>query len=202
MPATEDVTVRIDADTAPFADALKDLQGLSKSFGSELTNALRGAAVSGKSLERVLRQVGLSLAGMALSQGLKPLQSLTSSLFSGLFGGLGSALHFADGGVPGRVTPFASGGVVSTPTYFPMGKGLGLAGEAGSEAILPLRRRQTRRCCGRWWCTRQCRLQRHRPGRRLFPKVGGPDHRHAGASGLARRQAPLRPIHERYDQLP
>lgn len=140
MPATEDVTVRIDADTAPFADALKDLQGLSKSFGSELTNALRGAAVSGKSLESVLRQVGLSLVGMALSQGLKPLQSLTSSLFSGLFGGLGSALHFADGGVPGRVTPFASGGVVSTPTYFPMGKGLGLAGEAGSEAILPLRR--------------------------------------------------------------
>ncbi|MDN5928915.1 MAG: phage tail tape measure protein [Hyphomicrobiales bacterium] len=140
MPATEDVTVRIDADTAPFANALKDLQSLSKSFGSELTNALRGAAVSGKSLEGILRQVGLSLAGMALSQGLKPLQSLTSSLFSGLLGGLGGALHFADGGVPGRVTPFASGGVVSTPTYFPMGKGLGLAGEAGAEAILPLRR--------------------------------------------------------------
>jgi len=140
MPTTKDVTVRIGADTAPFADALRDLQSLSKSFGSELTNALRGAAVSGKSLEGILRQVGLSLAGMALSQGLKPLQSLTSSLFSGLLGGLGGALHFADGGVPGRVTPFASGGVVSTPTYFPMGKGLGLAGEAGAEAILPLRR--------------------------------------------------------------
>jgi lambda family phage tail tape measure protein len=140
MPTTEDVTVRIGADTAPFAYALKDLQSLSKSFGSELTGALRGAAVSGKSLEGILRQVGLSLAGMALSQGLKPLQSLTSSLFSGLLGGLGGALHFADGGVPGRVTPFASGGVVSTPTYFPMGKGLGLAGEAGAEAILPLRR--------------------------------------------------------------
>jgi len=140
MPRTEDVTVRIDADTAPFADALKDLQSLSKSFGRELTGALKSAAVSGKSLDDVLRQVGLGLAGMALSQGLKPLQSLTSSLFSGLFGGLGGALHFANGGVPGRVTPFASGGVVSTPTYFPMGKGLGLAGEAGSEAVLPLRR--------------------------------------------------------------
>jgi lambda family phage tail tape measure protein len=140
MPRTEDVTVRIDADTAPFADALKDLQSLSKSFGRELTGALKSAAVSGKSLDDVLRQVGLGLAGMALSQGLKPLQSLTSSLFSGLFGGLGGALHFANGGVPGRVTPFASGGVVSTPTYFPMGKGLGLAGEAGAEAILPLRR--------------------------------------------------------------
>jgi lambda family phage tail tape measure protein len=140
MPRTEDVTLRIDADTAPFADALKDLQSLSKSFGRELTGALNSAAVSGKSLDGVLRQVGLGLAGMALSQGLKPLQSLTSSLFSGLFGGLGGALHFANGGVPGRVTPFASGGVVSTPTYFPMGKGLGLAGEAGAEAILPLRR--------------------------------------------------------------
>ncbi len=135
----EDVTVRINADTAPFAAALQDLQGLSKSFGNELTGALKSAAVSGKSLDDVLRQVGLSLAGMALNQGLKPLQTLTSSLFSNLLGGLG-ALHFADGGVPGRVTPFASGGVVSSPTYFPMGKGLGLAGEAGSEAILPLRR--------------------------------------------------------------
>src|SRR6185312_7352320 len=140
MPTTEDVTVRIDADTEPFAEALKDLQGLSKSFGSELTGALKGAAISGRSLQDVLRQIGLSLAGMALSQGLKPLQSLASSLFSNLLGGLGGALHFADGGVPGRVTPFASGGVVSTPTYFPLGKGLGLAGEAGAEAVLPLRR--------------------------------------------------------------
>ena len=140
MPRTEDVTVRIDADTAPFADALKDLQSLSKSFGRELTGALKSAAVSGKSLDDVLRQIGLGLAGMALSQGLKPLQSLTSSLFSGLFGGLSGALHFANGGVPGGVTPFASGGVVSTPTYFPLGRGLGLAGEAGAEAILPLRR--------------------------------------------------------------
>jgi phage-related minor tail protein len=140
MPRTEDVTVRIDADTAPFADALKDLQSLSKGFGRELTGALKSAAVSGKSLDDVLGQIGLGLAGMALSQGLKPLQSLTSSLFSGLFGGLSGALHFANGGVPGGVTPFASGGVVSTPTYFPLGRGLGLAGEAGAEAILPLRR--------------------------------------------------------------
>jgi lambda family phage tail tape measure protein len=116
------------------------LQSLSKSFGRELTGALKSAAVSGKSLDDVLRQIGLGLAGMALSQGLKPLQSLTSSLFSGLFGGLGGALHFANGGVPGGVTPFASGGVVSAPTYFPLGRGLGLAGEAGAEAILPLRR--------------------------------------------------------------
>jgi phage-related minor tail protein len=36
--------------------------------------------------------------------------------------------------------PFASGGVISAPSYFPMSGGLGLAGEAGPEAIMPLSR--------------------------------------------------------------
>jgi phage-related minor tail protein len=36
--------------------------------------------------------------------------------------------------------PFASGGVIGTPSYFPMSGGLGLAGEAGPEAIMPLSR--------------------------------------------------------------
>jgi phage-related minor tail protein len=38
------------------------------------------------------------------------------------------------------VTPFAKGGVVSSPTTFPMRGGRGLMGEAGPEAILPLAR--------------------------------------------------------------
>jgi phage-related minor tail protein len=38
------------------------------------------------------------------------------------------------------VRPFAAGGVVAAPTYFPMRDGLGLMGEAGPEAILPLKR--------------------------------------------------------------
>lgn len=43
---------------------------------------------------------------------------------------------------PGRVTiPFASGGIINTPSYFPLNNGgLGLAGEAGPEAIVPLSR--------------------------------------------------------------
>ncbi len=40
----------------------------------------------------------------------------------------------------GRVQAFASGGVVNSPTYFPMKNGLGLMGEAGPEAIMPLTR--------------------------------------------------------------
>jgi phage-related minor tail protein len=38
------------------------------------------------------------------------------------------------------VTPFAKGGVIATPSYFPLGTSLGLAGERGAEAILPLAR--------------------------------------------------------------
>ena len=41
----------------------------------------------------------------------------------------------------GRVLPFANGGVVSSPTMFPMaGNRTGLMGERGAEAIMPLKR--------------------------------------------------------------
>ncbi len=133
----EDVTVAIRAATAPFQAALENLEKLSGSFGAQLTGALKGAVASGRDLDGILRRIGLNMAGMALEQGLKPLQSLAGSLLSGLLGGI---LPFAKGGVPGHVVPFAAGGIVSAPTYFPMGANLGLMGEAGSEAILPLRR--------------------------------------------------------------
>ncbi len=136
----EDMRVGIHADTEPFIASLQNLERLSQSFGTQLTGALKSAAVSGKSLEDVLRRIGLNLAGMALEQGLKPLQSLAGSVFSGLLGGLAGALPFAKGSVPGHVVPFAGGGVVSSPSYFPMGGSLGLMGEAGPEAILPLQR--------------------------------------------------------------
>lgn len=133
----EDVTVTIRADTAPFANALAELDGLADAFGSQLTGALKAAVVGGKELDDILRSLALNLAGMALNQGLAPLQSLFGSLFSSLLGGI---LPFEKGGVPGRVTPFAAGGVVTAPTYFGMSGGLGLMGEAGAEAILPLSR--------------------------------------------------------------
>ncbi|ODT05671.1 MAG: phage tail protein [Kaistia sp. SCN 65-12] len=136
----EDITVAIRADTAPFQSALENLEKLSDNFGSQLAGALKSAAVSGRELDDVLRRVGLNLAGMALAQGLKPLQSLAGSLFSGLLGGLSGILPFAKGGVPGHVVPFAAGGVVSSPSYFPLAGSVGLMGEAGSEAILPLSR--------------------------------------------------------------
>ena len=135
-----DVTVGIDVDTGAFDTALAGLERSSKSLGSALTGALRSAALQGKDLEGVLRSLALRLTDIALGAAMKPLDNLLGSAVSGLGGSLGSALGFARGGVPAGVTPFAQGGVVRAPTFFPTGGGLGLMGEAGSEAILPLAR--------------------------------------------------------------
>jgi phage-related minor tail protein len=105
--------------------ALDDLEGRSRSFGAALTGALRSAVSGGKGLEDVLRGLGGRLSDIALSAGLRPLETMLGNAVSGMVG---------------RVVPFAEGGVVSQPTYFPIGGGTGLMGEAGSEAILPLKR--------------------------------------------------------------
>jgi len=126
------------------AEALKrtldDLDGRSRSFGAALTGALASATAGGKSLDTVLRGLGNRLVDLALSAGTKPLETAIGGAVGGLTEGLGKLFAFADGGVPGRVTAFADGGVVSQPTYFPMGGDVGLMGEAGTEAILPLKR--------------------------------------------------------------
>lgn len=62
---------------------------------------------------------------------------------AGIFGSLSTLFGFADGSVFGRggLVPFASGAVVTSPTMFPMRGGrVGVMGEAGEEAIMPLRR--------------------------------------------------------------
>ncbi|MGA8821847.1 MAG: phage tail tape measure protein, partial [Pseudolabrys sp.] len=64
-----------------------------------------------------------------------------------LAGGLGKVFEGLLGGESSEtmrlpaITPFAAGGVIGAPTYFPLSSGgLGLAGETGPEAIFPLTR--------------------------------------------------------------
>lgn len=90
----EKVRVPIVADTAPFERALNNLTALSQTFGEQLGGALKGAVVNGKSLEDVLRRIGLSLAGMGLEQGLNPLKSLMGNVFGSVFRGI---MPFAEG---------------------------------------------------------------------------------------------------------
>jgi len=118
--------------TEALTHVMADLELRSQRFGAALTGALRSATTGGRGLEEVLRGLGNRLTDIGLAAGLKPLEGLLGNAVGGLIGG------FA-----GSVTPFADGGVVRSPSYFPMGGsagGLGLMGEAGAEAILPLRR--------------------------------------------------------------
>ncbi|QKV18627.1 phage tail tape measure protein [Oricola thermophila] len=137
----EELTIAINADTTGFETALKSLERQAQSFGTTLTGALRGAVVSGRSLEDTLRAIGRGLALDALDAGLSPLRNLLNGFAARAFSGFSNALPFAQGGIAGADAMFAGGGVLAAPAYFPLAGGrTGLAGEAGPEAILPLER--------------------------------------------------------------
>ena len=108
---------------------LERIGDLADGVGRSLSRAFRGAVLDGKSLKSVLGEVARSFADIALKAAFQPIGSLVSGAIESLFTATNPA-----------VTPFAKGGVLASPTYFPLGQGLGLAGEAGAEAILPLSR--------------------------------------------------------------
>lgn len=70
---------------------------------------------------------------------LKPLLDSLNSSMAGGGGGVGGMIASALGGL-GGLDLFASGGIISKPTFFGHSGGMALAGEAGAEAIMPLAR--------------------------------------------------------------
>jgi phage-related minor tail protein len=133
---------------------------LARAMASAFSTAVSGA----KQLDDVLKTLALRLSDLSLRLALQPLAKSIVGNFNQLFTGFGtgsgsSATNlaaatgaikpFAAGGVigtnlaaaMGAIKPFAAGGVIGTPTYFPLAAGgVGLAGEAGPEAIIPLAR--------------------------------------------------------------
>ena len=81
----------------------------------------------------MLRQLALSLSQHAMEAALSPLTKLFGETLNSLVTG-------SSGLMPPVTTQFASGGVIASPISFPLGRGRGIAGEAGPEAILPLSR--------------------------------------------------------------
>ncbi|QFR31724.1 phage tail tape measure protein [Ancylobacter sp. TS-1] len=138
------LTVEIAADTGAFRREIAEAERLARGFGRVVGDALTGAALKGREADDVLRSLAGRLSALALDMAFRPLEQGLAGLAQSVLGGaLGGAAGFAKGGAfaAGRVVPFAEGGVVAAPTYFPMAGGaLGLMGERGAEAILPLRR--------------------------------------------------------------
>jgi len=109
-------------------------------FASAMTKAFTQATSGGKQFDDVLKSLALRLSNLAVTQAFKPLTSGIGGSLNNVLGGLfGSGTVSAN--AMGAIKPFASGGVIGTPSYFPLAAGgLGLAGEAGPEAIMPLTR--------------------------------------------------------------
>jgi phage-related minor tail protein len=121
----------------------REVQGLSRSFGTGLRRAFDGVVFDGMRLSDALRSVAQSMVDAAYNTALRPVQNAVGGvLANGINALVSGILPFEKGGAfsGGRVTPFARGGVVSGPTNFAMRGGIGLMGEAGPEAIMPLTR--------------------------------------------------------------
>ena len=140
--------------TSQEAGTLNDVV---EEVGRSFLDAFEGAIQRGESLSGVLKGLALDLAEIALKSAGN---ALLDSILGGLFGGGGSFVETGIGGPISsgglfakgaafaggrRLTALARGGALSNrilrrPTLFPLAGGLGLAGEAGPEAVLPLAR--------------------------------------------------------------
>lgn len=121
----------------------REASGISSTVSSSLRRAFDGVIFDGKRLTDALAGVGRSISGSVLNQALAPVQgAVGSAVGKGVQSILSGILPFAKGAAfgSGRVAAFARGGVVDGPTHFPMRGGVGLMGEAGPEAIVPLAR--------------------------------------------------------------
>lgn len=141
--------------TEAYVDALKKLDSTWTQTASSIEN-------TGQEVGQELALVFSSAAGQAITewQGFSKLlkgivadvgqialkktvtEPLTNWLSDSLKGFSFASLFAADGHAfsGGRLVPFASGGIVGSPTLFKFSGGTGLMGEAGPEAIMPLKR--------------------------------------------------------------
>ncbi|NEX45183.1 phage tail tape measure protein [Pseudotabrizicola algicola] len=121
------------------AEALKQTMDEVK---TSMSSAFVGLVTGAKSLKTAVGELLTKFAEMLASRAFDMLWSGGAGKRGGIGGLFGRLLGFADGGVftAGRVQAFAKGGVVAGATAFAMHSGLGVMGEAGPEAIMPLSR--------------------------------------------------------------
>jgi muramidase (phage lysozyme) len=138
---------------ADLAKSQNKLNEWNQGIKDATSGALKGFIsdlLQGKDATEALSNALSSMADKLLDMAL---DSIFDGLFNGGGGGGGGdggggflswlgALFSAKGNAfgPAGVIPFANGGVVDKPTLFKFASGTGVMGEAGPEAIMPLRR--------------------------------------------------------------
>lgn len=128
------------------------VEDLARTAGDAIAGGIADALFSAEKLSVTLketgRQIAQQIARQAIARGISA--GLDIAFGGGVGGGVGAAagakttIINANGNAfnNGRVVPFQAGGIVNTPTTFPLAGGnTGLMGEAGPEAIFPLVRK-------------------------------------------------------------
>ena len=125
-----------------FTNGFNSMENAIVNFAT--TGKLNFAAMANNIISDIIRiQARMAISGLATSVfGMKTGGYGSATEGSANFIGPPAALANANGNafLGGKVTAFANGGVVSNPTLFPMANGMGLMGEAGPEAVMPLTR--------------------------------------------------------------
>lgn len=147
LDATSVMVTSFDSELRRMRESLsatgKDVASLEKGMSRGLRKAFDGLAFDGMSLSDALDTVANSMINATYNAAIKPVTDHVGGVLASGVGGLVEGLlPFADGAPfsQGRVMPFASGGIVSSATPFGMRGGMGVMGEAGPEAIMPLAR--------------------------------------------------------------
>lgn len=121
----------------------KDIATLERGLSRGLRQAFDGLVFDGMKLSDALSDMARSMARTTYNAAMRPVMDHVGGMVSQGVGSLmEGVLPFANGASfsQGRVMPFAEGGVISRATAFPMRGGVGIMGEAGPEAIMPLAR--------------------------------------------------------------
>lgn len=146
--AIRNATGRLGKDTEVKIEGLSEFaeqasRNIQDALGSTITATLKGDF---DSIEKLWGNMLLSLASQAIAADIgKALFGSGGGGGGGWISALAGFFGFAKGGAFGAggapITAFANGGVLNGSTPFTFGGGrLGVAGEAGPEAIMPLRR--------------------------------------------------------------
>jgi tape measure domain-containing protein len=125
---------------AAMIDGTKSAEQVFVEFLSSIADALIDTA---KQMIAQYIAIGIArmFAGIGAPGGFAPSGPLAAvgnvnTDVSGFFSPSANGNAFGANGI----IPFAKGGIVNSPTMFPFAKGIGLMGEAGPEAIMPLTR--------------------------------------------------------------
>jgi len=142
-----------------FEDLTKEMDDfknrVAKDFATTIVGAFQSIVNGTKTVSQAFREMAISVIQQIMD--ILIWQPLIQSLTSGISGMLGSAMGPTGNGFLGQLLGFgtqavtggstrgsymfANGGVVGSPTYFGLANGgMGVMGEAGPEAILPLKR--------------------------------------------------------------